>query len=342
MAIIFLNLPVTIDLPEKDPYHKHRSLFLKHLQQYKHSLHRRKPKELYEPCGYILDLGGKRLRPVLTLAACDMFGKSPQAALGAAMAVELFHNFSLIHDDILDNAPLRRGKATVHEKWNTGLAILSGDVMLVEAQLALAEYPPALAQCLSALFNKTAVEVCEGQQMDMNFETAERITVKDYVKMISLKTAVLIGCSLQMGAMCAAAGPQHQKALYNFGKNLGIAFQLMDDYLDAFAESDKFGKQTGGDILAAKKTFLLLKALEKLDHKGQEKLNTLIKSAMPDAEKVSRVVELYKQTGADVLCIREAEKHTRLAIKSIDSIKTSAAKKEGLKRFAIELLQRSN
>ncbi len=336
-----MNSPAIADLQRKDPYHEHFSLFIKHLKGYQKTLARRKPKELYEACHYILELGGKRLRPVLALAACDVFGKHPDKALGAAMAVELFHNFSLIHDDILDNAPLRRGKPTVHEKWNTGLAILSGDVMLVEAQMAFNEYPPALAKNLATLFNKTAVEVCEGQQMDMNFETSTGVSVKEYLKMIGLKTAVLIGCSLQMGAMCAGAGIHNQKAIYVFGKNLGIAFQLMDDYLDVFGESHTFGKKTGGDILAAKKTFMLLKAMERLDSRGKKELKALITSRISDSEKISGVVRLYRQAGADILCLKEAEKHTRLAIKNLESIKAPAGKKEIMKQFALNLLQRA-
>lgn len=244
-------------------YEKHLQLFNSHLEDYKTEVNLRSPRELYEPEHYILSLGGKRLRPLLALISCDLFGKAPQHALNSALCVELFHNFSLIHDDILDEAPLRRNQPTVHTKWNTNIAILSGDVMLVKAFEVLKNYESKEFSQLFSLFAKTSIEVCEGQQLDMNFENMDSVTVDDYIQMITKKTAVLLGCSLQMGAINAGVTQTDQDHIYEFGKHLGIAFQLLDDLLDAYATDEKsFGKQIGGDIIANKKTFLVLKALE--------------------------------------------------------------------------------
>src|SRR5690606_31980665 len=215
------------------------------------------PKSLYDPLHYILSLGGKRIRPILTLAAAQMFSDNYKAAMPQSIAIEMFHNFSLIHDDIMDKAPLRRGKTTVHKKWNTNTAILSGDLLLIKAYEQLAQCKPNYLPEILHVFNKTATQVCEGQQFDMDFETAQTVTVNNYLEMIRLKTAVLLGCSLQIGAIIGAANQNDAQNCYTFGENLGIAFQLMDDYLDAFGNPEKFGKQVGGDILANKKTYLL-------------------------------------------------------------------------------------
>ncbi|MFB0942647.1 MAG: polyprenyl synthetase family protein, partial [Patiriisocius sp.] len=216
----------------------------------------KEPASLYEPIDYILTLGGKRLRPVLTLMSADFFGGNYKQALDASLAVEMFHNFSLVHDDIMDNAPLRRGHQTVHEKWDVNTGILSGDAMLILAYQLFETYRPEVFMQLAVLFSKTALEVCEGQQYDVDFETRNDVTISQYIKMIEYKTAVLIGASLQMGAIIADASQSCQEKIYAFGKNLGIAFQLQDDYLDAFGNPLTFGKQVGGDIIANKKTFL--------------------------------------------------------------------------------------
>jgi geranylgeranyl diphosphate synthase type II len=317
-------------------------LFQQHLEKYKAHLSRQSPAELYQPCNYILSLGGKRVRPLLALVACDLFGRDPKLSLDAALAVELFHNFSLIHDDILDKAPLRRNKPTVHIKWNTDIAILSGDAMLVEAQKVLESYSPAKYKTLSSLFNSTATKVCEGQQLDMNYETSPAVDTKDYIHMISYKTAVLLGCSLQMGAQCAGGGKRNQELIYEFGKNLGIAFQLMDDYLDAFAgDQKKFGKQKGGDIIANKKTFLLLKAFELADKKQKQELKKLLQTTNA-TKKVNAVLQLFRELKADQAIVKEAERYTALAVSSLNSIKAPAAKKEKLKRFALELIARES
>src|SRR5690606_29335330 len=210
------------------------------------------------------NLGGKRLRPVLTLMTADLFGGRHQDAMNAAMAIEIFHNFSLVHDDIMDDAPLRRGKQTVHEKWDLNTGILSGDAMLIVAYQFFEHYPAETFQELAKLFSKTAIEVCEGQQYDVDFEVREDVQVDQYLKMITFKTAVLVGAAMKMGAIVAKANTEDANAIYDFGLNLGIAFQLMDDYLDCFGDPDTFGKQLGGDIIENKKTFLYLKTLEAL------------------------------------------------------------------------------
>lgn len=315
-------------------------LFSFHLEKHSAGLAGKFPKELYEPESYILSLGGKRLRPLLALIACDLFDKDPKMALDAALAVELFHNFSLVHDDILDAAPLRRNKPTVHVKWNSNIAILSGDVMLVKAVQTLESYDAPVFKTLSILFNKTAIEVCEGQQLDMNFENLKVVSVKEYLNMITLKTAVLLGCSLQMGAITSSASSKNQENLYAFGKHLGISFQLLDDVLDAFAEdSEKFGKQTGGDIIANKKTFLLLKALELADSAQSKEIQNLMQLT-DKAQKIKGMLSVYTQLNIKQLCKEEADKHTQLAIESLDKIEASISKKENLKRFALELLNR--
>lgn len=325
-----------------DAYAPFAELFAQRLTLYQSSLAARHPAQLYAPCDYILSLGGKRLRPLLALVACDLFGKAPRQALNAALAVELFHNFSLIHDDILDKAPLRRNKATVHVKWNTQIALLSGDVLLVEAGRALETYAANTYKQLTSLFNYTATEVCEGQQLDMNFETQAGVGASDYIRMIELKTAVLLGCSLQMGAICASATAAAQKHLYSFGRNLGIAFQLLDDYLDAFADStDKFGKQVGGDIVANKQTFLLIKTRELANRKQKQELKRLLQSKNA-AAKVSGVLALMRAVKADASCLAEAEKYTAAALQALDKVKAPATKKAMLQHFAQSLLHRQS
>jgi geranylgeranyl diphosphate synthase, type II len=315
-------------------------LFSEHLEKHIAGQNLKQPRELYEPEQYILSLGGKRIRPLLALIACDLFEKDPKRALQSALAVELFHNFSLIHDDILDAAPLRRNQPTVHKKWGTNTAILSGDVMLVKSIQELEQYSTEEYKQLANLFTKTAIEVCEGQQMDMNFESMETVTVKDYLHMITFKTAVLLGCSLKMGAINAGASEADQQHIYDFGKNLGIAFQLMDDCLDVFAEDQsKFGKQTGGDIISNKKTFLLLKAMETANETQLKEVRHLLN--LPNAElKVQGMTSLYKDLNIQRLCLEEADELTKQAIDCLEKTRASKEKKETLKKFAFELLNR--
>ncbi|MBS1650432.1 MAG: polyprenyl synthetase family protein [Bacteroidetes bacterium] len=306
------------------------------ITEYSCELSKLSPKELYEPEKYILSLNAKRLRPLLTLIACDLFEKNSSNALHSALSVELFHNFSLIHDDILDNAPIRRGKATVHQKWGNNIAILSGDAMLVKAFQAIEKYDANEFKQLHALFSKTALEVCEGQQEDMNFETRNNVNVAEYIEMISKKTAVLLGCALQMGAINAGATIAEQEKIYLFGKNIGIAFQLIDDYLDAFALPEQnFGKQIGGDIIANKKTYLSLKYKELLKNDvcpNDEILNNDLK--------IKNTIAQFKLLKVDELCLQEAEKYTHIAMDYLLSLNKNKLKTENLISLANTLLYR--
>ena len=303
----------------------------------------KKPAELYEPQQYILTLGGKRVRPLLTLIGCDLFEGDINEAIRAANTVELFHNFSLIHDDIMDNAPLRRGKATVHEKWNHNIGILSGDAMLVMAYKELAKCKSEHLPQLLALFNQTAIEVCEGQQLDMNFETMNEVSIDSYVNMITLKTAVLLGCSLQMGAIVAGADLETQEHIYNFGKEIGIAFQLKDDILDVYGNTDKVGKQSGGDIISNKKTFLLLKSLELANPSQRKDLDAWIsKTEFDKTEKVTAVKLIYNQLGIQEISEEEVNKHYSSALKNLDLISCDVGKKNKLLTFAEALMGREH
>jgi geranylgeranyl diphosphate synthase, type II len=314
-------------------------LFSSHLQAYTRGLEKKHPQELYAPENYILSLGGKRIRPLLCLIGCDLFDKEAKNALNAALCVELFHNFSLIHDDILDKAPLRRGQPTVHSKWNNDIAILSGDVMLVKAFDVLKSYDEKKLKALLNEFVRTAVEVCEGQQLDMNFENSEKVSADEYIHMITSKTAVLLGCSLRMGAICADASENDTEHIYQFGKHLGIAFQLMDDMLDAFAEGDNFGKQVGGDIIANKKTFLLIKALELSSGSKKERLQSALSEQDPE-QKIKQVLSVYNELNIKAFCKQEADKHTKAAIKHLHDIKARSDKKKQLEEMACQLLNR--
>ncbi|WP_373524058.1 polyprenyl synthetase family protein [Aquiflexum sp.] len=260
------------------------------------------PKELYDPISYIMSLGGKRIRPLLTLMAYSLYKEDFQKILTPALAVEVFHNFTLMHDDIMDDAPLRRGNQTVHEKWNANTAILSGDVMLVKAYDMLLEIEADKLKLCIRLFNKTAAEVCEGQQKDMNFETLLTVSEEDYIDMIRLKTAVLLGFALQFGAILAGASKEDSDHLYNFGVNIGIGFQLKDDLLDVYADKAKFGKQVGGDIISNKKTFLLLKAKELAKANTKTLLENWIETKDFDkSEKVATVTAIYDELGIKAL-----------------------------------------
>jgi len=318
------------------------SLFSEHLRKFNGDIHLKTPKELYEPCSYILSLGGKRLRPLLALVACDLLGEDPKKALNSALSVELFHNFSLIHDDILDEAPLRRNQTTVHLKWNRNIAILSGDALLVKSLQVLQHYPSEEVVQLSELMCATAIEVCEGQQLDMNFEKQNSVRIEEYLHMIEFKTAVLLGCSLKMGAINAGADSTQQKLLYTFGVNLGIAFQLLDDMLDAFAQdSESFGKRPGGDILSNKKTYLLLKALE-LSNTSQKKEIDNILELPPDQheEKIRRMLNIYSELNIKNLCEKAADEYTSTALTSLDKLVADQERKKRLQDFANNLLKR--
>lgn len=302
----------------------------------------KEPASLYEPIDYILTLGGKRLRPVLTLMSADFFGGNYKQALDASLAVEMFHNFSLVHDDIMDNAPLRRGHQTVHEKWDVNTGILSGDAMLILAYQLFETYRPEVFMQLAVLFSKTALEVCEGQQYDVDFETRNDVTISQYIKMIEYKTAVLIGASLQMGAIIADASQSCQEKIYAFGKNLGIAFQLQDDYLDAFGNPLTFGKQVGGDIIANKKTFLYLTALQKSTPAEAQELSSLFATMPKDpSNKITAVKEIFVSSGAAKATEDEIARYTNTSISLLQDIKISQQHKDTLKSFADFLMNRN-
>ncbi|HLW31020.1 MAG TPA: polyprenyl synthetase family protein [Aequorivita sp.] len=301
----------------------------------------KEPQQLYDPIRYILSLGGKRIRPALTLMVCDFLGNDFKKAIPAAMALELFHNFSLMHDDIMDNAPLRRGQKSVHEKWDVNTAILSGDAMLILAYRFFEEYDPITFKALAELFSETALQVCEGQQLDMDFETRDDVKVEEYLKMIEQKTAVLVGASMKMGAIVAEASDQEKDAMYEFGKNLGIAFQLQDDYLDVFGDPETFGKQVGGDIIANKKTFLYIMAEDLAAKAEAEELTHLFGINPKDPEgKIMRVKDIFVSSGAAKATRLEIQKFSNLADSELNKSTILEDKKESLRKFAFDLMQR--
>lgn len=294
------------------------------------------PASLYEPNEYFLRLGGKRIRPVLCLMGNELFDEIIPEAWHAAAAIELFHNFTLIHDDIMDKAPLRRGKPTVHTKYNESTALLAGDVMLVRAYEYINKISAAYLSRVLNLFNRTAVEVCEGQQLDMDYEMRSDVSMNDYLKMIELKTSVALAASLKIGALLGGGGERNQNLLYEFGKKLGIAFQVQDDYLDAFGDGEKTGKQVGGDILANKKTFLLIHAMESSSHKKD--LEKLIKNK--SGNKVEEVVALYKDCRADEWALQLKNRYFDEAMAHLEDIAVLSKRKEPLKELALFLVQR--
>lgn len=309
--------------------------FLQHLEK---SIIKTEPANLYAPMYYILNLGGKRLRPILTLMGADIFQTDYRKALHAALAVEVFHNFSLVHDDIMDRALLRRGHKTVHHKWNVNTAILSGDAMLIIAYQLFENYEPVVFQELAKLFSKTALEVCEGQQFDMDFERRNDVTVDEYLLMIKYKTAVLVGAALQMGAIVAQTTSKNKKLIYDFGVLLGMAFQLQDDYLDSFGD-DSFGKKIGGDILENKKTMLYLKSFEKADSQQRKELLQLY-STEGGTEKIEAVKRIFTETQATDFVRNEIENYTKQALQILDELDINAEKRLEIKRFAIDLMDR--
>jgi geranylgeranyl diphosphate synthase type II len=302
----------------------------------------KEPHQLYDPIIYILSLGGKRIRPSLTLMVCDFFGTDFKKSMHAALAVELFHNFSLIHDDIMDNAPLRRGKRTVHEKWDVNTAILSGDAMLILAYQFFENYDPKMFQELARLFSETALQVCEGQQHDMDFETRDDVTLVEYIKMIDQKTAVLVGAAMKMGAIVAETSDNDKDKIYQFGRNLGIAFQLQDDYLDVFGDPETFGKQVGGDIISNKKTFLYLMAVGNGSSGHAQELKNLFSINPKDpTDKISTIKEIFLTSGAAEATQDEIEKYSNNAYSHLDSINISEDKKAMLRRFGNSLMSRN-
>ena len=303
---------------------------------------KREPVNLYEPVNYILQLGGKRLRPVLTLMAAEIFNADYKKALPAALSVEVFHNFSLVHDDIMDAAPLRRGKETVHIKWDTNTGILSGDAMLIMAYQLFESYEPQTFQQLAKLFSKTALEVCEGQQYDVDFETRQDVTIPEYLKMIEYKTAVLVGAAMKMGAIVANASESDKNDIYNFGRLLGIAFQLQDDYLDAFGDPKTFGKQVGGDIIENKKTYLYLKALEFLNAEDKAELIDWFDTVLEEnSTKIERVKLLFKSSGSAEETQKAIKNYTNEAYKVLENLSITEDKKQQLRDFGHALMMRT-
>ncbi len=303
---------------------------------------KKEPKNLYDPINYILSLGGKRMRPVLTLMATEVFDVDCDKAIAAATAVEVFHNFSLIHDDIMDDAPLRRGKVTVHEKWDINTGILSGDAMLILAYQFFENYEPKTFQKLAKLFSKTALEVCEGQQYDVDFETRDDVTIPEYLKMIEYKTAVLVGAAMKMGAIVAETSDENADLIYDFGLNLGIAFQLQDDYLDAFGNPETFGKQIGGDIIENKKTYLYLKAMEFSNSQNKEMLSHLFSIQPSDnSDKITSVKNIFNNSGASKATQEAILNYTQKAFETLSKIDISEEKKEILKTFGENLMNRN-
>jgi geranylgeranyl diphosphate synthase type II len=298
------------------------------------------PVSLYDPSQYILSLGGKRIRPVMCLMGNELVNKINPDTWHVATAIELFHNFTLIHDDIMDKAPLRRGMETVHNKYGEATALLAGDVMLVVAYDYVNKINKDYLQKVIRLFNKTAKKVCEGQQLDMDFEKREKVSFDEYVTMIELKTSVALAASLQLGAILGGAGEGNQQHLYEFGKNLGIAFQVQDDYLDAFGDPEKFGKQVGGDILSNKKTFLSIHAME-VATAGQLKTLADINNSN-DLSKVEKVLQIYKDTNADAWAKELKDKYYKVAMYHLEEIAVLSKRKKPLMELAEYLINREH
>jgi len=298
------------------------------------------PQSLYGPAEYFLGIGGKRVRPVMCLMANELFGSINPDVYHVATAIELFHNFTLIHDDIMDKAPLRRGFETVHKKYNESTALLTGDVMMVRAIDYLSKINVSYLQRVLFHFNNAAREVCEGQQVDMDFEQLERVSLEQYIRMIELKTSVLLAASLKIGAILGGAGKGNQEHLYQFGKNLGIAFQVQDDYLDAFGDPSKFGKQVGGDIMANKKTFLVIHALESCNDEQVAVFKKLMQGNQED--KVKKVAGLFKECGVDTWANGLKDKYISLAEHHLEEVAVQSSRKEPLKKLMDFLVQRDH
>lgn len=318
---------------------EYRDEFVKYLNSKQFT---KEPRNLYEPISYILGLGGKRLRPVLVLLTAEIFDTSYIKALDAALAIEVFHNFSLVHDDIMDDAPVRRGEITVHEKWDINTGILSGDAMLIIAYQLFENYEPLTFRNLAKLFGKTALEVCEGQQYDVDFETRDDVMLPEYLKMIEYKTAVLVAAALKMGAIVAGASEASQEHMYTFGLNLGIAFQLQDDYLDVFGDPETFGKQVGGDIIENKKTYLYLKAMSSGSEIMSKELEHLYSIQPIETEtKVNAVRSIFKKTKADEATQIAIADYTTKAFEVLNEMDINQSKKDLLQEFGENLMNRT-
>ena len=302
----------------------------------------KEPRGLYEPIWYVLSLGGKRIRPALTLMACNLFSENIQPALNAALGIEIFHNFTLLHDDIMDKADVRRGQLTVHKKWNDNTAILSGDVMQIASYQFIAKAPlPYLKQVLD-LFSQTAAEICEGQQYDVDFEKREHVKAEEYLEMIRLKTAVLLGCALKTGALIGGAGEEDAQLLYDFGINIGLAFQLKDDLLDVYGDEATFGKKIGGDILCNKKTYLLIHAIDLAKETDRNELKKWLDTTGDDLanEKIKSVASLYNKLGVKTICEDKMQFFYSKAIANLEKVAVLENKKQELRNLAEKLMFR--
>jgi len=320
-----------------------QNLIEKEIKQRSEQLLLKTPVELYQPIQYSLDMGGKRLRPVLLLLSYNLFTDDVKPALPAAVAIEVFHNFTLLHDDIMDKASVRRNRPTVHIKFDANSAILSGDAMAFQSYKYLLECNLSNMTPVFDLFSTTAIEVCEGQQFDMDFENRMDVTAPEYLEMIRLKTAVLLACSLKAGALLANASVELSEELYRFGENLGLAFQLQDDLLDTFGDQKTFGKKIGGDILSNKKTFLLIKALENASPDlRSELLDWIQKEEFNPQEKVEAVTEIYKSSGAKKLAEEKVEIYFKQAMKILEDIQLDSAVKQPIKHLALKMLTRKH
>lgn len=301
---------------------------------------KREPYGLYEPIEYTLASGGKRLRPRLVLLAAEMFGGKEEKVLPAALAIEVFHNFTLLHDDVMDKADIRRGRPTVHVRWNDNTAILSGDQMVIEAYTLLSRVPADRLSETLRLFNKMATEICEGQQYDMEFEGREQVSIEEYMQMIRLKTSVLLATALQIGAYVAGANAAQQKALYEYGINIGLAFQIQDDILDVYGDPRTFGKAIGGDICCNKKTYMLLTALQRADDETRAELEQWLQTQDKSDEKIQAVTDIYTRTGARGVCETVMQLHTHEALSQLNALPQNDAT-EQLRKLAEKLVMRT-
>lgn len=300
------------------------------------------PKNLYDPLHYFLKMGGKRTRPLLTLLSCRLFGEPGIKAINAALAIELFHNFTLIHDDIMDEAPLRRGKETIHKKWNRDVAILSGDVLFVEAFKLLSQHKANILPDLFAVFNQTAKEVCKGQQLDMDFESSTSVTIESYIEMIRLKTSVLLGAALKIGAIVAGEKDLGNiQNIYDYGVHIGLTFQMQDDLLDLYTQSDKFGKQVGGDILSNKKTYLLLKAYDLADSKQKEELDLQLHNKN-GVDKINAIKSIFDRLNVKAAAEEQKQLFYQKALLNIKNIKVPDSNKQDLLGLAEQLMSREH
>lgn len=304
----------------------------------------KEPRGLYEPIGYVLSLGGKRIRPVLALMACNLFSDNVQPAVNPALGLEIFHNFTLLHDDIMDRADVRRGKLTVHKKWDDNTAILSGDVMQIASYQFIAKTPADYLKLVLDLFSQTAAEICEGQQYDVDFENRDIVKAEEYLEMIRLKTAVLLGCALKIGAWIGGAGEEDAQLLYDFGINIGLAFQLKDDLLDVYGDEATFGKKIGGDILCNKKTYLLIHALELAKEQDALELQNWIKTTDKKLEnqKILAITSLYNRLGVKVICEDKMQFFYTKAIANLEKVAVLDNKKQELRKLAEKLMFRND